>query len=334
MLTIESALRRERNKLEKIVEDAKIRLKAAPEGRLRIQRKRGSIEYYYKKDSRSREGTDADENTGGERIVKGNTGCERTVKENTGGERIVKGNTGGERIVKGNTGGERTVKGNIRDHKTGGCHNGRYLKKDEKNLAMEIAQRDYDIKVIKKAEERIKAIDAFIEKYQKTSLDSMYESINQCRRDLISSRIICDSEFIKQWQAVKYEGKLIVDETREIVTERGERVRSKSEKIIADKLYALGIPYRYEYPLVLEGNIKIYPDFTILRMPAREEVYLEHFGMMDEKDYVEGAIHKLNTYEKNGICIGVNLFITFETSKKALSTRALDRLIKKLFCEE
>lgn len=294
MHTIESTLRRERKQLERIVEDAKIRLKAAPEGRLRIQKKRGSTEYYYIKDSRSREGTD-----------------------------------GG-----GTPGGERAGNGNNSDHKTGGCHNGRYLKKDEKNLAKGIAQRDYDIKVIKKAEERIKAIDAFIEKYQKTSLDSMYESINQCRRDLISSREICDSEFIKQWQAVKYEGKLIVDETREIVTERGERVRSKSEKIIADKLYALGIPYRYEYPLVLEGNIKIYPDFTILRMPAREEVYLEHFGMMDEKDYVEGAIHKLNTYEKNGICIGVNLFITFETSKKALNTRALDRLIKKLFCEE
>lgn len=304
MHTIESTLRRERKQLEKIVEDAKIRLKAAPEGRLRIQKKRGSTEYYYKKDSHRREGTDGSENTGDERTDKGSNGDERA----------------------GN--------GSTSNHKNGGCHNGRYLKKDEKNLAMGIAQRDYDIKVIKKAEERIKAIDTFIEKYQKTSLDSMYESINQCRRDLIPSRVICDSEFIKQWQAVKYEGKLFVDETREIVTERGERVRSKSEKIIADKLYALGIPYRYEYPLVLEGNIKIYPDFTILRMPAREEVYLEHFGMMDEKDYVEGAIHKLNTYEKNGICIGVNLFITFETSKKTLNTRVLDRLIKKLFCEE
>lgn len=29
-----------------------------------------------------------------------------------------------------------------------------------------------------------------------------------------------------------------------IITERGEWVRSKSEKIIADKLYLLGIPYR------------------------------------------------------------------------------------------
>lgn len=309
MHTIETTLRRERKQLERIVEDAKIRLKTAPEGRLRIQKKRGRTEYYYKKDSHSRE-------------------------ETAGIEHADKGSAGIEHADKGRIGVERVDNGNISDHKTGGCHNGRYLKKDEKNLAMGIAQRDYDIKVIKKAEERIKAIDSFIEKFQKTSLDSMYESINQCRRDLISSRVICDSEFIKQWQSVKYEGKLFVDETREIVTERGERVRSKSEKIIADKLYALGIPYRYEYPLVLEGNIRIYPDFTILRMPAREELYLEHFGKMDDYDYAETTINKLNTYEKNGIYIGVNLFITYETSKKPLNARALDRLLKKVFCVE
>ena len=78
--------------------------------------------------------------------------------------------------------------------------------------------------------------------------------------------------------------------------EKGERVRSKSEKIIADKLYMLGIPYRYEYPLVLDGN------------------------------------YKLNTYEKNAIYLGVQLFVTYETSRKALNVRALDDMIKKVFC--
>lgn len=124
------------------------------------------------------------------------------------------------------------------------------------------------------------------------------------------------------------------DDVQEIITERGERVRSKSEKIIADKLYMLGIPYRYEYPLILEGNIKVYPDFTILKMPERKAVYLEHFGMMDDTDYVTKAIHKLNTYEKNRIYLGVNLFITFETSKKPLNIRALDEIINELWVEE
>ena len=96
----------------------------------------------------------------------------------------------------------------------------------------------------------------------------------------------------------------------------------------------MGIPYRYEYPLTLARGVRIYPDFTILKMPEREEVYLEHFGMMDDAYYVDNALYKLNTYEKNQIYLGVNLFITHETSKNPLNTRALDGMLRKLFCEE
>ena len=205
------------------------------------------------------------------------------------------------------------------------------MKKSEAKLAKEIAQRDYDTCVVKNAEERIKVIDTFLKKYEKTSLEEIYQKTSQYRRELICADVISDDEYIKKWQAVKYEGKSFVDDFQEIITERGERVRSKSEKIIADKLYTLGIPYRYEYPLTLEGNIKVYPDFTILRMPTREEVYLEHFGMMDDSNYVDNVMYKLNTYERNGIYFGVNLFMTYETSKKPLNTMTLDKLIRKLF---
>ena len=64
-------------------------------------------------------------------------------------------------------------------------------------------------------------------------------------------------------------------------------------------------PYRYEYPLMLEGNIRKCPDFTILKMPERKEVYLEH--------------------------LGINLFFTHETSKHPLNTRVLDEMIQKWF---
>ena len=65
-----------------------------------------------------------------------------------------------------------------------------------------------------------------------------------------------------------------------------------------------------------------------------EEVYLEHFGMMDDLNYVNTAIYKLNTYERNGIYLGVNLFLTYETSRKPLNVRALDEMIKALWIEE
>lgn len=220
------------------------------------------------------------------------------------------------------------------DNVSEGSNNGRYLKKSEETLARRIAQRDYDIRVIKRVQERIKAINTFLKVYETTSLEMLYTKIHPYRRELISPIILSDEEYIKRWQAVEYKGKQFAEDDPEIITERGERVRSKSEKIIADKLYALGIPYRYEYPLMLEGNIKLYPDFTILRMSTREEVYLEHFGMMDDSSYADKAMLKLNTYEKNGIYLGVNLFITHETGRNPLNTKVLDKLMRRLFCVE
>ena len=267
MKTIESMLSEERKQLEKILAEAQKRLKTAPNGNLRIVKKRGGAEYYYKNDNVSQ-------------------------------------------------------------------RNGRYMKKKEEGLARRIAQRDYDISLVKNAEERVKAISVFLSKYEKTSLKQIYQKTNLFRRKLVCAPVISDEEYIRQWQAVEYKGRPFKTDGAEIITEKGEQVRSKSEKIIADKLYALGIPYRYEYPMELPGNITIYPDFTILKMPEREEVYLEHFGMMDDSDYVEKVMFKLITYERNGIYLGVNLFMTHETSKYPLNTRTLDELVKKLFCEE
>lgn len=227
---------------------------------------------------------------------------------------------------------EYYYKGIDRNNKKG--DNGRYMKKNEIDLARRIVQRDYDTSIVKFAEKRIKAIKAFLKNYEETDIKDLYEKMNSYRRELVTTVIISDEEYVRQWQAESYEGKNFANDTQEIITEQGERVRSKSEKIIADKLYALGIPYRYEYPLILEGNIKIYPDFTILRMQQRDEVYLEHFGLMDNSEYVDSVLYKLNTFEKNGIYLGVNLFFTHETSKQPLNTRALDGMLKKLFCEE
>lgn len=212
--------------------------------------------------------------------------------------------------------------------------NGRYLKKREESLAKRIAQRDYDASILRYATERLKVIEKFLKNYEKTNLSNVFSKINSYRKELIDSSIISDEEFVKQWQAVKYAKKEFEYNTQVIITEKGEYVRSKSEKIIADKLYMLGIPYRYECPIHLAENVKVYPDFTILKMPEREEVYLEHFGMLDDANYVNMTIYKLNTYERNGIYLGVNLFLTYETSKKPLNVRALDEMIRKLWVEE
>lgn len=242
--------------------------------------------------------------------------------------RVQRAPQGTLRISKKNTG----IEYYSRSAKSGG--NGKYIRKKDVEMAHKLAQKDYDIQLLKIAEERLRAIRHFLEVYDKTDLRKIYQKTNPYRRELLHEAILSDEEYIKWWQAVEYEGKAYAEDAPEIITEKGERVRSKSEKIIADKLYSLGIPYRYEYPLTLAGNVKIYPDFTILKMPAREEVYLEHFGMMDDGNYVDTVMYKLNTYERNGIYPGVNLFFTHETSRSPLNTRTLNEFIRKALDNE
>lgn len=209
--------------------------------------------------------------------------------------------------------------------------NGRYMKKSQMALVKALAQRDYDQKVVQRAEERIRAIDVFLEHYERTSLKCLHKATNPYRRELVDVDVISDEMYANEWKAIEYRGKSFENTASEIVTENGERVRSKSEKIIADKLFALGVPYRYEYPLQLEPNIVIYPDFTILRMADRKEVYWEHFGKMDDMDYVEKFVYKLAAYERNGIYPGDRLFMTFENGKKPINTRILNEFIKTIF---
>lgn len=210
--------------------------------------------------------------------------------------------------------------------------NGKYIRKKDEILAQKLVQRDYDISLLEKAEEKVKAIDAFLERYKKADVSRVYEDTNSYRRRLLEDAIVSNEEYVKQWESVKYEGKGFSESEIEIYTDKGERVRSKSEKIIADKLNVLGIPYRYEYPLLLNGNAKVYPDFTLLNIDTKQEVYLEHCGLMDDPGYVDILMYKLKTYEKNGIYLGVNLFMTFESGKHPLNGKIIDALVKNLFC--
>ncbi|MCB0782218.1 MAG: AAA family ATPase, partial [Flavobacteriales bacterium] len=84
------------------------------------------------------------------------------------------------------------------------------------------------------------------------------------------------------------------------VTSKGEAVRSKSEVIIADKLAARNLTYRYEHPLELGGTTK-YPDFTIEDDDAGITYYWEHCGMLMDPAYKARWEEKQQWYRDQGI---------------------------------
>lgn len=207
---------------------------------------------------------------------------------------------------------------------------GRFLKKEEKEIAVMLAEKDYYEKMKKQIEKKLNVVNYCIEKYPFENLGTVYSEINQYRKELIEPYVIPDEEYMKKWMSETYMGKPFLDTDAYYITKKNERVRSKSEIIIADKLYDMGIPYKYEHPLFLDGIGNIYPDFTILKINTREEIYLEHFGMMDKPEYVSNFIKKQSTYINNGIIPGKNLFMTFETSERPLNIRELVILIKNI----
>lgn len=94
-------------------------------------------------------------------------------------------------------------------------------------------------------------------------------------------------------------------------TNRGEKVRSKTEKIIADLLYQYHIDYKYEKALKLTYYKEIFPDFTILSPLNGQTYYWEHNGLNTE-EYLERWDTKKQIYENSNINTGNYLIVTTE----------------------
>ncbi len=104
-------------------------------------------------------------------------------------------------------------------------------------------------------------------------------------------------------------------------TARGDLVRSKSEVIIADLLYDMGIKYSYE--ACVAG---FYPDFTVESPFDQSYLYIEHCGV-DTADYRDSFEMKLREYEDLGILPGQNLIITSEKDGH-IDAKAIENILR------
>lgn len=110
----------------------------------------------------------------------------------------------------------------------------------------------------------------------------------------------------------------------------GQKVRSKSEAIIATMLYVNKIPFHYEEALYL-GKRVIYPDFTIRHPVTGQAFYWEHFGMMDNENYAQVAFRKMQLYNINGIMLSDTLLATYESEEAPLKSNIVENMIQQYF---
>ena len=218
--------------------------------------------------------------------------------------------------------------------KTTRDNKGTYIPSEQKEFIEKLAQNDYDKKIAASVKIEINAISKFLNVYSRllkknTLAEKLFPNLNKNRRALVEPVKLSDEEYAARWQAINYK-KDFIPENKNFRTIKDEVVRSKSEILIADTLNRMKIPYHYEFPIKLlsENGTKttFHPDFLCLNRRTRKEFLWEHFGRMDDAEYVENTVRKLNLFARNGIFPGKNLLSTMETSGQPLNTRQIKKL--------
>ena len=198
-------------------------------------------------------------------------------------------------------------------------------KKDIKNIS-KFAQRDYEVSMNLKLKAFERKLRVFLEDYDLGSLTD-YDSYSDAKKALIKPLIMPDVDFIEKWKEQYAGGRNTFPEEGLYQTNRGEMVRSKSEKIIADALEKYNVPYQYE-PMLELGYNTIYPDFVALNLRTRKTIYWEHLGIVSDIEYATKNFKKIQGYEKNGYLLGRDLITTMESAEAPIDVKLVEKKIK------
>ena len=205
---------------------------------------------------------------------------------------------------------------------------GIFIPKSQAELAARLAQKDYEQKFLEAICRELEAIDRFLDNLPEIDAEQVFLKLNETRRELVIPAIDPDEVYARRWQDMPYRGKILNDQTPGFVTDKGEKVRSKSEMIIANLLSKAKVPYRYECPLELRGIGSVYPDFTVLNVRLRKVFYWEHQGMMGDEEYAGKAIRKIASYQENGFFPGDHLILTSETKDCPIDVKQIAGIIR------
>lgn len=204
-----------------------------------------------------------------------------------------------------------------------------YVPKSQIKTAAKYIQRDYELALNKKLKDLYGKVERFNRNYDIEEIKEIYDNLPVGKKELVVPLIESDEQFIERWYEEHPGGQNDYPEEGNIYTAKGERVRSKSEKIIADLFYKYNIPYSYEPKLTIGHNHIINPDFAVLNVRERRTIYWEHLGLIEMESYAVKNLLKINDYSIAGYELGENLILSMETSTDAFDSRRIEEKIFK-----
>ncbi len=132
----------------------------------------------------------------------------------------------------------------------------------------------------------------FLQNYEKfNTFEELIEEYKRHKIEEAKKSPIGVKGFINNWVEKRIN-------SEDVVTIQGEYVKSASEAVIANYLYKNGITYSYEkiYSELMEDRKVYKPDFTI--DVAGEEIYIEYFGI-DEEKYNKNKEKKIKFHKEH-----------------------------------
>jgi hypothetical protein len=203
-------------------------------------------------------------------------------------------------------------------------------------------------------------LDILSKNPEESDVDKVTQRIPEAIKDNLSYSELTNEGYARRWQ----EGNKVVkkrrihdkDDYHRFKTLRGDYVGSKSEVIIADRLYVKGIPYHYEIAFTPEAEFDVsrpvydqfgfiagyevigfspfdqdtlHPDFYVLNKRTRKAYFWEHLGKMDDPSYCLKNFNRFMRILDAGYIIGEDLIVTHEDSKHPLMTESIDAIIEK-----
>lgn len=132
----------------------------------------------------------------------------------------------------------------------------------------------------------------FLQNYEKfNTFEELIEEYKRHKIEEAKNSSIGIKGFINNWVEKRIN-------SEDVVTIQGEYVKSASEAVIANYLYKNGITYSYEkiYSELMEDRKVYKPDFTI--DVAGEEIYIEYFGI-DEEKYNKNKEQKIKFHKEH-----------------------------------
>ena len=198
----------------------------------------------------------------------------------------------------------------------------------EPQMILAILRRESLQSDLKKFQANLAAIKAAADVYQETGgMETISELLEQWpdANDLLAGDSLMDPHG-RLWMQQPYKQFSGYPEAKRQRTRNGLAVRSKSELLIAERLYDYHVPFRYEQVLEF-GSMTLAPDFTIRRADGKL-LYWEHMGIMQQRSYRDNQVHKIQVYADNNIVPWDNLIITFDDASGRVDMREIDSRIR------